>query len=87
MFLQVTNKNATKNLDFSPIALIKIIGKGGTKGDLNPFEGKHQALAIIKPKETITAELVYDFKSKPKRVELICTGKLTGDRVFYNLGF
>ena len=44
------------------MALIKIIGKG----NLNPFEGKHQALAIIKPKETITAGLVYDFKSKPK---------------------
>ena len=87
MFLQVTNKNTTKNLDFSPIALIKIIGKGKNKGDLNPFEGKHQALAIIKPQKTITAELIYDFKSKPKRVELICTGKLTGDRVFYNLGF
>ena len=65
------------------MALIKIIGKG----NLNPFEGKHQALAIIKPKETITAGLVYDFKSKPKRGELICTGKLRGDRVFYNLGF
>ena len=87
LFLQVTNKNTTKNLDFSPMALIKIIGKGENKGDLNPFEGKHQALAIIKPQETITAELIYDFKSKPKRVELICTGKLSGDRVFYNLGF
>ena len=87
LFLQVTNKNTTQNLDFSPMALIKIIGKGENKGDLNPFEGKHQALAIIKPQETITAELVYDFKSKPKRVELICTGKLNGDRIFYNLGF
>ena len=87
MFLQVTNKNATKNLDFSPIALIKIIGKGENKGDLNPFKGKHQALAIIKPQKTITAELIYDFKSKPNRVELICTGKLSRDRIFYNLGF
>ena len=85
--LQVTNKNTTKNLDFSPIALIKIIGKGKNKGELNPFKGKHQALAIIKPQETITAELIYDFKSNPKKVELICTGKLSGDRVFYNLGF
>jgi len=85
--IQVTNKNSTKNLDFSPMALIKIIGKGENKGELNPFEGKHQALAIIKPQETITAELIYDFQSKPKKVELICTGKLSGDRIFYNLGF
>ena len=83
MFLQVTNKNTIKNLDFSPIALIKIIGKG----NLNHFEGKHQALAIIKPQKTITAESIYDFKSKPNRVKLICTGKLSGDRIFYNLGF
>ena len=69
------------------MALIKIIGKGENKGELNPFEGKHQALAIIKPQETITAELIYDFQSKPKKVELICTGKLSGDRIFYNLGF
>ncbi|HIN96641.1 MAG TPA: hypothetical protein EYN02_02450 [Candidatus Marinimicrobia bacterium] len=83
MFLQVTNKNTIKNLDFSPIALIKIIGKE----NLNHFEGKHQALAIIKPQKTITAESIYDFKSKPNRVKLICTGKLSGDRIFYNLGF
>ena len=85
--LQVTNKHPTKNLDFSPMALINIMGKGKNKGELNPFKGKHQALAIIKPQQSITAELFYDFGSKPKDIELICTGKLSGDRVFYNLGF
>ena len=60
---------------------------GENKGELNPFEGKYQGLAIIKPKESIIAELIYDFKSKPKNVELICTGKLKGDQVYYTLGF
>ena len=36
LFLQVTNKNTTKNLNFSPMALIKIIDKGKNNGDLNP---------------------------------------------------
>ena len=69
------------------MAFVKVIGKGENKGELNPFEGKYQGLAIIKPNASVTAELVYDFKSKPKNVELICTGKLNGDRVYYNLGF
>lgn len=85
--LQIKNAHAKKELDFSAMAFVKVIGKGENKGELNPFEGKHQGLAIIKPNASVTAELVYDFKSKPKNVELICTGKLNGDRVYYNLGF
>lgn len=85
--LQIKNAHAIKELDFSAMAFVKVIGKGENKGELNPFEGKHQGLAIIKPNASVTAELVYDFKSKPKNVELICTGKLNGDRVYYNLGF
>jgi len=85
--LQIKNAHVNKELDFSAMAFVKVIGKGENKGELNPFEGKHQGLAIIKPNASVTAELVYDFKSKPKNVELICTGKLNGDRVYYNLGF
>jgi|TARA_Y100000310_G_scaffold114080_2_gene112516 hypothetical protein len=85
--LQIKNAHAIKELDFSAMAFVKVIGKGENKGELNPFEGKYQGLAIIKPNASVTAELVYDFKSKPKNVELICTGKLNGDRVYYNLGF
>ncbi len=85
--LRVTNIHPTKDLDFSATALLKVIGNGENKGELNPFEGKYQDLAIIKPNQSVTAELIYDFKSNPKNVELICTGKLGGDRVYYQLGF
>ena len=85
--LQIKNAHANKELDFSAMAFVKVIGKGENKGELNPFEGKHQGLAIIKPNASVTAELVYDFKSKPKNVELICTDKLNRDRIYYNLGF
>ncbi|MFQ6677357.1 MAG: hypothetical protein ACE5D0_03460 [Fidelibacterota bacterium] len=85
--LRVTNIHPTKDLDFSAMALLKVIGNGENKGELNPFEGKYQDLAIIKPTKSVTAELIYDFKSKPKNVELICTGKMGGDRIYYNLGF
>ena len=85
--LQINNIHSNKELNFSAIAFVKVIGMGENKGELNPFEGKYQGLAIIKPKESIIAELIYDFKSKPKNVELICTGKLKGNQVYYTLGF
>ena len=85
--LQINNIHSNKELNFSAIAFVKVIGMGENKGELNPFEGKYQGLAIIKPKESIIAELIYDFKSNPKNVELICTGKLKGNKVYYTLGF
>ena len=85
--LQVTNISSTKELDFSAMVLLKVIGKGSNKGELNPFQGKYQDLAIIAPRDHVIAELFYDFKSKPKNVELVCTGKMGGDRVYYTLGF
>ena len=85
--LQVTNISSTKELDFSAMVLLKVIGKGSNKGELNPFQGKYQDLAIIAPQDHVIAELFYDFKSKPKNVELVCTGKMGGYRVYYTLGF
>ncbi len=85
--LQVTNISSTKELDFSAMVLLKVIGKGSNKGELNPFQGKYQDLAIIAPRNHVIAELFYDFKSKPKNVELVCTGKMGGDRVYYTLVF
>tara|TARA_X000000368_G_scaffold333770_1_gene271129 strand:+ start:137 stop:718 length:582 start_codon:yes stop_codon:yes gene_type:complete len=85
--LRVANVSHSKELDFSAMALLKTIGKGNNKGELNPFKGKHQDLAIISPRAHVIAELYYDFKSKPKNIELICTGKLGGDRIYYNLGY
>lgn len=85
--LRVLNTHTSKDLDFSAMALLKLKSSGGKKGELNPFEGKYQDLAIIKPNASVTAELIYDFKSKPKGVELMCTGKLGGDRIYFSLGF
>ena len=69
------------------MALLKANGSGNNKGELNPFKGVHQDLAIIAPRGHVIADLHYDFKSKPKNIELICVGKLGGDRIYYNLGF
>jgi len=85
--LRVANISPTKELDFSAMVLLKAIGKGDNKGELNPFQGKYQDLAIIAPRDHVIAELFYDFKSKPKNVELVCTGKMGGDRVYYTFGF
>ena len=85
--VRVTNISHTKELDFSPMVLLKTTGKGSNKGELNPFHGKYQDLAIIAPRDHVIAELFYDFKSKPKNVELVCTDKMGGDQVYYTLGF
>ena len=85
--LRVKNISHTKELDFSAMVLLKAIGKGNNKGELNPFQGRYQDLAIIAPRDHVIAELFYDFKSKPKNVELVCAGKMGGDRVYYTLGF
>ena len=85
--LRVKNISHIKELDFSAMVLLKAIGKGSNKGELNPFQGKYQDLAIIAPRDYVIAELFYDFKSNPKNVELVCTGKMGGDRVYYTLGF
>lgn len=85
--LRVKNISHTKELDFSAMVLLKAIGKGSNKGELNPFQGRYQDLAIIAPRDYVIAELFYDFKSNPKNVELVCTGKMGGDRVYYTLGF
>ena len=85
--LRVANISHSKELDFSAMALLKAVSRGNNKGELNPFKGKHQDLAIISPRSHVIAELYYDFKSKPKNIELICMGKLGGDRIYYNLGY
>ena len=85
--LRVENISSTKELDFSAMVLLKAIGKGNNKGELNPFQGKYQDLANIDPRDPVIAELFYDFKSKPKNVELVCTGKMGGARAYYALGF
>ena len=85
--LRVENISSTKELDFSAMVLLKAIGKGNNKGELNPFQGKYQDLAIIDPRDHVIAELFYDFKSKPKNVELVCTGKMGGPRAYYALAF
>ena len=85
--MRVTNISHTNEFDFSPMVLLKATGKGSNKGEFNPFHGKYQDLAIIAPRNHVIAELFYDFKSKPKNVELVCTGKMGGDRVYYTLGF
>ncbi len=85
--LEITNSNLTNNFDFSATTMVKLIGSGGVRGELNPFEGKYQNLAIIRPLKKIVAELVFDFKTPPRDLELICKSKLTGEEVYYNLGF
>ncbi|NQV38241.1 MAG: hypothetical protein HQ509_09595 [Candidatus Marinimicrobia bacterium] len=85
--VKITNQRS-KTFDFSAMMMMKIGGKSENRGELNPFKGKYQDLAIIKPKQSVTAELYFDFKRPPANVELSCKSKLgLGEEVFYQLGF
>lgn len=85
--LKVTNLQKSREMDFSPMTMLKVYAGGDRRGELNPFEGKYQDFAIIPPQRSIIADLNYDFKTEPRNAELICTSKLNGEQVFYNLGF
>ena len=85
--MKITNQRS-KSFDFSAMAMVKIVGMSDNRGELNPFKGKYQDMAIIKPKQSVIAELYFDFKRPPRNVELICKSKLgAGEEVFYRLGF
>jgi hypothetical protein len=85
--LEIKNLDLRKDFDFSAMAMVKMIGAGNNRGELNPFEGRYQDLAIIHPLRSVVAELVFDFKRSPQQVELMCKAGLGGEEVYYNLGF
>jgi len=82
----LTIKNEGKsNFKFTAAVLTKLIDNGGKIGDLNPFEGKNQGFAIVPPRKSITAELVYDFKKKPTGLVFSCKAKMTGEEIQYSV--
>ncbi len=84
--LRITNLR-NKAFDYSATMMTRISASGDNRGDLNPFKGKYQDLAIIPPKKSVVAELYFDFDNPPQNVELICKSVLQGEEVFYRLGF
>ncbi|MBT6470600.1 MAG: DUF4352 domain-containing protein [Candidatus Marinimicrobia bacterium] len=85
--IKITNLGK-KSFDFSAMTQIKLIGAGGNKAELNPFEGKNTVLFGVTKNKSINAELVYDFKKLPKEVEMVCSPKMKGgEKIFYQLGF
>ncbi|MFQ6604801.1 MAG: hypothetical protein ACE5D8_04515 [Fidelibacterota bacterium] len=84
--LRITNLRG-KPFDYSAMMMTRITASGNNRGDLNPFKGKYQDLAIVPPKQSVVAELYYDFDRPPENVEFICKSVLRGEEVYYRLGF
>ena len=86
--VQITNQNP-KPIDFMAMTLFKMYASGDNIGELNPFEGNNTVSFGLKKSESITANIVFDFKTHPKNVKLSCTSttKVGAEKVYFQLGF
>lgn len=85
--IKITNLRS-QSFDFSAMMMARISASGDNRGELNPFLGRYQDLAIVPPKQSVVADLYFDFKRHPLNVELAVKSKLgPGEEVFYQLGF
>ena len=86
--VQITNQN-TKPFDFMAMTLFKMYASGDNIGELNPFEGNNTVSFGLKKEKPITANIVFDFKARPKNVKLSCTSttKVGAEKVYFQLGF
>ena len=81
--LEISN-NGKSDLKFTAAVLTKLTSSG-VAGGLNPFEGRNQGFAVVKPKQTIQAELIYDFKSEPSALVFMCKETMNGPEVQYSV--
>jgi hypothetical protein len=86
--VQITNQNP-KPFDFMAMTLFKMYASGDNIGELNPFEGNNTVSFGLKKEKPITANIVFNFKARPKNVKLSCTSttKAGAEKVYFQLGF
>ena len=85
--VKVTNTNS-KKFNFTGLSLIKISGSGNNIGEMNPFEGNNTVAFDIRKGKSITSDMVFDFKTPPNNVELICMSKMkNSEKIYFQLGF
>lgn len=82
VYLDIRN-DGKSNFKFTAAVLTKLNDPTGQSGDLNPFEGRHQGFIEVKPRQSITAELVFDFKKIPGDLVFSCKEKMTGEELQY----
>ena len=86
--LNVTNKQLWP-FDFAAFTLISVKDENSKLGQIDPYKGKNTVKYGIENEESVVVELVYNFESSPKEVNIICksTMALSADSVFFKQGF
>lgn len=83
-YLDIKNEGSSK-MKFTAAVLTKMTASGGNNGDLNPFEGENQGFVEVPPKKSVSAVLVFDFKSKPEGLVFSCKEKMAGEEIQYSV--
>ena len=86
--LNVTNKQLWP-FDFAAFTLISVKDENSKLGQIDPYKGKNTVKYGIENEESVVVELVYNFESSPKEVNIICksTMAISADSVFFKQGF
>ena len=86
--LNVTNKQLWP-FDFAAFTLISVKDENSKLGQIDPYKGKNTVKYGIENEESVGVELVYNFESSPKEVNIICksTMALSADSVFFKQNF
>ena len=86
--LNVTNKQLWP-FDFAAFTLISVKDENNKLGQIDPYKGKNTVKYGIENEESVGVELVYNFESSPKEVNIICksTMAISADSVFFKQNF
>ncbi len=86
--LNVTNKQSWP-FDFAAFTLITVVNEENNRGQIDPYRGKNTVKYGIENGETVGVELVYNFATPPKQINIMCksTMALKADTVFFKQSF
>ena len=84
----MTNKQSWP-FDFAAFTLITVVNEENNIGQIDPYRGKNTVKYGIENGETVGVELVYNFDSPPKIINIMCksTMALKADTVFFKQSF
>ena len=86
--LNVTNKQLWP-FDFAAFTLISVKDENNKLGQIDPYKGKNTVKYGIENEESVGVELVYNFETSPKEVNIICksTMAINADSVLFKQDF
>ena len=86
--LNITNQKSWP-FDFAALTLITVLNEKDSIGQIDPYKGKNTVKYGIEKDEKVGVELVYDFKTPPKEISILCksTMRINADTVFFKQKF